>query len=254
MNLHEIIGRDLAEKLTLRQAETIQAAADEAPDGLRRVAQEIRSGGDKIKSPVAVLLSRVKRGQHLDRDDTAGATRTRPTPIEAAHRLYTSRMTDTAHTHLDETERIHDAIDYAIGECMRHSTGLAPGKNILAIEDELLRRLGLPTRPPETPEDAFERRRHIGRAWTRITYCLHDPELRAMSHALREQCANPDRPTDDEAEHARLALIDEIEARDIQPRIQTSDTAGELTAVGAEYGLALEAWDADAPLPGGLNT
>jgi hypothetical protein len=73
-----------------------------------------------------------------------------------------------------------------------------------------------PTRAP-SPEDA-DWYRYIGREWKRIHACMHDERISAMFWTLREQCKDPDEPTNTEGGQARMALIAEIDALGIEPR------------------------------------
>lgn len=136
MKLHDVIGRELAEQLTLSQREYVQQAADEAPAGLRQVAAEIHAAGAKIERPVAVLLSRIKRGQHLDREPGANAPARIPSDHrDLARRLYDAKLADVAKHDTGWTidEQRQHAIDYALDYCK------ASGKELWAIETELRR-------------------------------------------------------------------------------------------------------------------
>jgi hypothetical protein len=73
-----------------------------------------------------------------------------------------------------------------------------------------------PTRAP-SPEDA-DWYRYIGREWRRINACLYDERIKAMFHALKAQCKDPDAPTNTEGGQVRMALIEEIDALGIEPR------------------------------------
>lgn len=63
----ELLIGEYATGLTAGQAALLERAAEEAPDGLRQVAEEIRQAGSSIDSPIAVLVNRVTRQQHVER-------------------------------------------------------------------------------------------------------------------------------------------------------------------------------------------
>lgn len=134
MSLVDVIGKDLAEQLTLSQREYVQAAADEAPDGLRQVAAEIRAAGTKIERPVAVLLNRIKRGQHEDRQPGAHApARGDIDKRDWARRLYVAKISHLRQhaTQWSEAEQREHAIDYALDHCR------ASGAELWRIQHEL---------------------------------------------------------------------------------------------------------------------
>lgn len=68
-----------------------------------------------------------------------------------------------------------------------------------------------------TPEDA-DWYRTIGREWERIQWCMYDSRIAAVFRALRDQCRDPQQPTNLEAGRARMALVAEIDALDVEPR------------------------------------
>lgn len=250
----DLIGNELTNALTSHQYEIVRGAADEAPDGLRKVADEIRAAGANIERPVAVLLNRIHRGQHADRQrdtERASVGEKRPPALEAAMRLYAAKLVELErHTagELTARQRQESAIDYAVSEAPRMSLPLPAGQTMLDVEQELRRRVDATnTRPPETEEQAFERRRLMGRGWKLINECLHDSKIAAMHRALRAGCVDPDDPTDDEAANVRLALLEEIALNGVQPRVVFAPPSVDgLVPIGQALGVS---HDDDEDLP-----
>lgn len=242
----DLIGDELTAALTPHQYEIVRVAAEDAPVGLRKVADEIRAAGDKLERPVAVLLNRIDRGVHTDRQrdhDRSAAARTpeRMPTIEAAMRLYSARLVDLErHTRdtLSDTQRQENAIDYAISEAPRISLALPAGSSISDVEDELRRRVDASNRrAPETEDEARARRLLQARCWALVQECMYDPRIAAMFHALLDGCIDPAKPTDDEAGNARLALLDEISALGVVPRSEFRVSSDDLEPVGQALGV-----------------
>lgn len=75
-----------------------------------------------------------------------------------------------------------------------------------------------------TPSEQ-EHYRYIGREWKRIQWCMYDDRISAMFRALREGCADPANPTNQEGANTRMALIAEIDALGIEPKPEGADHA-----------------------------
>lgn len=150
MNLRDALGPAIYNDLTPHQHQLVSQAADEAPDGLRKLADEIRQRGSNISSPVAVLLNRIQRGQHEERQraiesqNHAGPNRT--TPADAFRRLYHAKMRELRDvTTWTQGEMTEYAIDYAASYTDRCQVSpYPPGHNIITIENDLRREIGAP--------------------------------------------------------------------------------------------------------------
>jgi hypothetical protein len=220
MSLDDVIGHELASQLTSTQREFVAQAADEAPDGVRIVAAEVRKAGDKIKRPVAVLLSRIDRGQHRDRQadlERADRSDQRVPPSEAFRRLFTAKVEDLRRRGgqwADDNRVVEAGLDYAVGHLDRCAiTSYADGESPLSLEADMRRTLNRPR-----AESGPERREMIRLEWKRIVYSLHDPRISAMFRALKAGCRDPEHPTDAEADACRQALIAELDTLGVQPR------------------------------------
>jgi hypothetical protein len=139
-DLAAIIGPDLAGDLYVHQAAEVEAAVIENADGVRRLAAQL-TADHSITSPVAVLLSRIRKGQH--RRYTPPAQRSTTSALDRAEGAYHRKLAHYAEHHALHEYDQEAALDFAL----THTTGLT-----MEAEPELRQRLGLTPRPERAPE------------------------------------------------------------------------------------------------------
>ena len=133
--LIDIIGRDFTEQLTSRQRAQVQDAIHENPEGIRRVATEVIALGDKADKPIAILLSRLNRGQHRTPNKQAQQSAARGSILDQAISKYRARIaaypvgTDPTHHHGPAGQALEYAIEFT------------DGANSTDSEESLIRRL-----------------------------------------------------------------------------------------------------------------
>jgi hypothetical protein len=210
----DLLGGD-----ALRESQTamIVDALDEDREGVHALAENIAGRKAQLNNPMAVFLTRVRGGDHLERVRSIPVSRSTADAQpagEVLRRLYYAKLDDLTRlgwrTH---REREREAIDYAVSYLPSLKHGPMPD-GILELEAELRRELNI---DPLTATTAGERAQML-REWRRIAYSLHDREFAAMHRALMQACKVPGEPTNDEARDARAAMIAELDARNIEPR------------------------------------
>lgn len=216
--VEQIIGT-----LAYGQREAVLAAIAEDAEGVLDLARRV-AGDGRVNNPPAVFCAGISRGAYRRRKEAAASRDKRTTPADAFQRLFTIKVADLReHTDLAEHAITEQALDYAVGYVDRcQIKAYAAGESPLTLEADMRRSLGQARRDTDA-----ENRKRIGREWTRIVYCLHNPHLKAVYHALRDSCRDPANPSDDEAARTREALIAEIDTHSLAPR-----RAGALPAVG----------------------
>lgn len=188
-------------------------AIAENPQGCITLAQRV-AARNGVNNPPGLYLSCIAGGEHLEQPKR-GATDKRTSPADAFRRLFTVKVAHLReNTDLSEHHLVEEALDYAVGNVDRcQVTAYATGQSALTLEADMRRTLNRPRH-----DSGEQGRREISRQWQRIVLSLHDERINAMYHALRDTCANPQAPSDDEGARTREALIAEIDELGIEPR------------------------------------
>lgn len=137
--------QELVGALRGSQLQELDSALTQNRDGVLRVAENVaRSPG--LSCPPAVLLARIRRGEHNRRtrvmSDEHTATRELIPAAEALRRLYDAKDADLQRLGVPERDRIPLAVDYACGEVWRCQIQPMPDGGLPRLEDDLYRALG----------------------------------------------------------------------------------------------------------------
>lgn len=202
------------------QRDLVRHALVENKHGVYRVMDHVLTS-DRIDNPVAVFLARIKMGDHL-REESGELER--PSPREAFGRLFATKIEELRFaTEWDDARCVEFALDYAVSYVDRCRIGpYPPGETALTLEDDMRRKLNRP-RPVTTGDE----RKRMGLEWRVINACRYDERIGSMLMAMLEGCATPGEPTHDEARDCRPALMAEIVALGVEPRVAGAPAGAE---------------------------